>query len=173
MKAIIAIGLANVFANTMSGGKLYVAAAPQNTDLTQAQFAALTWVEVKGVGSHGETGISTNIVSYDTWDTEFVQKSKGTSNAGDPEVELARIGDDAGQEILRDFGAAANKNNCAFKITRNDKPAGATSTPTIVYNRGLVAGPRSAHGRNEDFEVEMYTFGLQQAQIIVEKTVGV
>ena len=173
MKTLFITGIRNVFANTMSGGKLYVCATAQNDDLTEAEFEALTWVQVKGVGSHGETGTNTNIVTYDTWDTEFVQKSKGTSNAGDPEIEVARIATDAGQIILRDFGDHFNKNNCAFKIERNDKPVGGTSTPTTIYNRGLVTGPRTTHGRNEDFELEMYTLALQQGQITVEAVTGV
>lgn len=168
MKTLLAIALHNVFANTMSGGKLYVCATPKNTDLDAAGFAALTWVQVKGVGSHGETGTNTNIVSYATWDTEFVQKSKGTSNAGDPEIEVARISDDAGQIILRTAGDHFNKNNYAFKIERNDAIPGVGETPTTIYNRGLVAGPRTSHGRNEDFELEIFTLALQQQQITVE-----
>lgn len=153
-------------ADTLSGAKLYVCATAQNTDLNEAAFEALTWVQVKGVGSHGETGTNTNIVSYDTWDTEFVQKAKGTSNAGDPEVELARIPADAGQVIMRTAGDHFNKNNYAFKIELNDAPSG--GTPTTIFNRGMVAGPRIPLGRNEDFITEIYTLALQQQQIIVD-----
>jgi len=167
MKTFLAFAVRSVFANTMSGGKLYVCATAQNTDLDEAAFEALTWVQVKGVGSHGETGTNTNIINYDTWDTEFVQKSKGTSNAGDPEVELARIPADAGQVILRTAGDHFNKNNYAFKIVRNDIPVGGT-VATTIYNRGLVTGPRTQHGRNEDFDLEVYTFALQQQQITTE-----
>ena len=167
MKMFLALAVRSVFANTMSGGKLYVCSTPKNSDLDEAAFEALTWVQVKGVGSHGETGSNTNIVSYDTWDTEFVQKSKGTSNAGDPEVELARIPADAGQVILRTAGDHFNKNNYAFKIERNDMPSGGTAG-TCIYNRGLVTGPRTQHGRNEDFDLEVFTFALQQQQVTTE-----
>ena len=167
MKAFLSIALRTVFANTMSGGKLYVCATPKNSDLDKTGFEALTWVQVKGVGSHGDTGSNTNIVNYNTWDTEFVQKSKGTSNAGDPEVEVARIPADAGQLILRTAGDHFNKNNYAFKIERNDMPSGGT-TNTCIYNRGLVTGPITKHGRNEDFDLEVFKFALQQQQITVE-----
>lgn len=153
-------------ADTLSGAKLYICATAQNTDLNEAAFEALTYVQIKGVGSHGETGTNTNVVSYDTWDTEFVQKAKGTSNAGDPEVELARIPADAGQVILRTAGDHFNKNNYAFKIELNDAPSG--GTPTTIFNRGMVAGPRIPFGRNEDFITEIYTLALQQQQIIVD-----
>ncbi len=159
--------LQSVFAaGTNSGAKLYVCATAQNSDLDEAAFEALTWVQVKGVGSHGETGTITNMVSYDTWDTVFLQKAKGTSNAGDPEVEVARNAADAGQDILRTAGAATNRNNYAFKIERNDAPP--SGTPTTIYNRGLVAGPRRPNGRNEDFDLEVYTFGLQQQEVVVD-----
>jgi len=153
-------------ADTLSGAKLYICSTAQNTDLNEAAFKALTYVQIKGVGSHGETGTNTNVVSYDTWDTEFVQKAKGTSNAGDPEVELARIPADAGQVILRTAGDHFNKNNYAFKIELNDAPSG--GTPTTIFNRGMVAGPRIPFGRNEDFITEVYTLALQQQQIIVD-----
>jgi len=153
-------------ADTLSGAKLYICSTAQNSDLNKAAFEALTYVQIKGVGSHGETGTNTNVVSYDTWDTEFVQKAKGTSNAGDPEVELARIPADAGQLILRTAGDHFNKNNYAFKIELNDAPSG--GTPTTIFNRGMVAGPRIPFGRNEDFITEVYTLALQQQQIIVD-----
>lgn len=149
---------------TNSGSKLYISSLPANTDLDLAGFKSRLWVQVKGVGNHGETGTSTNIVTYDTWDTEFVQKAKGTSNAGDPELEVARIAADAGQLILRTAGDHFNKNNYAFKIEKNDAPSGGTAT--FVYNRGLVAGPRTPNGRNEDFDLEIYTLAMQQQQII-------
>lgn len=160
------LAAASAFVNSMAGAKLYVCSTPQPTDLTASTFAALTWVLVGGVGSFGETGTSTNVLSYDTWDTGFVQKAKGTSNAGDPEIEVARDPADAGQIILRTI--ADTNLQYAFKIERNDKPnSNAGSKPTTVYNRGIVTGPRTPNGRNEDFDLEIYTLGLNQKQITV------
>lgn len=160
--------IANTFANTMSGGKLFVCATPQPTDLTKEQYEALVWVQVKGIGSHGETGTTQNIVGYDTWDQVFTDKDKGIANAGDPEVEVARIDADAGQNLLEGMAQARNKNKYAFKVERNDAPEG--GLPTKFYNRGVVTGPRSQHGRNEDFDLEIYQLGLVQEQIKVEAT---
>lgn len=158
------------FANTNAGGKLYICTTPQPDDLDAEDFAALTWVQIKGVGSHGETGISTNILSYDTWDTDVIQKAKGMTDGGSPEIELARIPSDPGQIALT--AAALTNFNYAFKVERNDKP-NATGTPTIRYNRGLVTGPRQPNGRNEDFDLEIFTLGLNQRQITVNATAGV
>jgi hypothetical protein len=160
--------IANTFANTMSGGKLFVCATPQPIDLTQSEYEALVWVQVKGVGSHGETGTTQNIVGYDTWDQVFTDKDKGIANAGDPEVEVARIDSDPGQNIMITAAAALNKSKYAFKIEYNDAPAG--GLPTRFYNRGVVTGPRHPHGRNEDFDLEMYQLGLVQEQVKVESS---
>ena len=150
------------FANSNAGGTLYVCATAQEADLTQVEYEALAWIEVKGLGSHGETGANTNILSYDTWDTTVIQKAKGMTDAGSPEIELARNVNDPGQIAL--LAAAATNNNYAFKMVRNDAPP--AGTPTMLYNRGLVAGPRRPHGRNEDFDLEIYTFALQQLEIV-------
>lgn len=158
-----------VFANANAGSKLYVCATPQANDLAQADYEALTWVEVKAVGSHGEAGTTTNILTYDTWDTTVTQKAKGISDAGSPEVELARLPNDAGQNILRT--AAASNFNYAFKIERNDKLSD-SGLPTIIYNRGLVTGPRRPLGRNEDFDLEVFTLALNQKEVVVNPTAG-
>lgn len=173
MKVLAAlIGSAGIgFFNTNAGRKLYVCATPQPSALTLSQFEALTWVLVGGVGSHGETGSSTNILTYDTWDDAVVRKAKGMTNAGDPEIEVARDSADAGQTILRT--AAETNFNYAFKILGNDAPNNdEDSKPTTRYNRGLVSGPRQPNGRNEDFDLEMYALGLQQKQITVEAIDG-
>lgn len=162
--------LAAAFANTNSGAKLFVCAEPQPADLDATEFAALTWVAVTAVGSHGETGTTTNILTYDTWDTEVIQKGKGISDAGSPEIEVARIAADPGQVLLR---AQAETNfNYAFKVERNDKP-NETGTPTIIYNRGMVTGPRRPNGRNEDFDLEIFTLALNQKEVVVAPVAGV
>ena len=161
---------ASGYFNTHAGMKLFVCETPQEDDLTEAEFAALTWVQVSGVGSVGETGSNTNILTYETWDDEVVQKGKGLTDAGSPDIEVARDPDDAGQIILR---AAAETNfSYALKIEGTDAPPGANSTPTIRYNRGLVTGPREPNGRNEDFDLEIFGTGLQQKQIKVAPVAG-
>lgn len=158
-------------ANTNAGSKLYVCATAQPDDLTASEFAALTWVQVKGVGNLGETGSTTNILTYDTWGTDVSQKGKGVTNAGDPEIEVDRIPSDAGQDILR-AGALTNY-NYAFKVERNDKPNDdVDSRPTYVYNRGLITGPRTPNGRNEDFDLEIFSLALNQRQVVVDAVDG-
>jgi len=167
IKAILGASLAAGFFNTNAQKKFYVCATPQPTKLDQSGFEALTWVLVAGVGSHGETGSSTNILTYDTWDDDVVQKAKGMTDAGSPTVEVARDPDDPGQVIMRSI--ADTNLNYAFKIEGNDAPNDLTgSSPTIRYNRGLISGPTQPNGRNEDFDLEVFTLGLQQKQITVD-----
>lgn len=170
LSALLLTTLPIAYANTNSGAKVYVCATPQPTDLDAAAYAALTWVLISNLGNHGETGSNTNILTYDTWDTKVIQKSKGITDAGSPEIEVARLTSDAGQTILRD--AAKTNFNYAFKMERNDKP-NETGTGTILYNRGLVTGPKRPHGRNEDFDLEMFTLGLNQEEIVVDAVAGV
>lgn len=148
---------------TNSGGQLAICTTVQNDDLDDHAtngFPGLTYVNVSGVGSIGEIGIQTNIVSYDTWDEDTVRKAKGMTDAGSPDIEMLRKPADAGQIAMRTAGAISSKDSYAFKVTR---PSG-----LVEYFRAIVAGPRRPNGRNEDFVLEVYTLGLQQAPVVVE-----
>lgn len=146
-------------AKTNAGSKLYICALPQNEDLTATEFAALTFVQVKKVGSIGERGINTNVVQYDTLDTLVALKGKGITNAGDPQIEVAEDLADPGQVAMRAAGAPNVPDTYAFKIERADG--------SIEYLRGLVTGPNVPGGRNEDFILNTYTLGLNQVPVIV------
>ncbi|MBO7735342.1 MAG: hypothetical protein J6S67_22440 [Methanobrevibacter sp.] len=155
-------------ANTNAASKWYVCATPQNNNLTQSDYESLIWTLISKVGNVGETGKSTNVLTYNTWDTEVADKAKGITDAGSPTIECAREPDDAGQEILRAAAAVGNNNKYAFKEVRADGPLGGTGT--IFYNRGIVAGPTRPNGGNEDFDLEVFTLGLVQEEIIVKPT---
>ncbi|UXB21943.1 hypothetical protein K7566_09665 [Stenotrophomonas maltophilia] len=107
-------------AKTNAGSKLYICATPKNTYLPETEFKALTFAQVKKVGSIGERGISTNIVQYDTLDTLVALKGKGITNAGDPQVEVAEDLTDPGQVALRAAGDANVPDAYAFKVERAD-----------------------------------------------------
>lgn len=152
-------------ANTNKGRRFFVCETPKPDDLNQGQFEALTWVEVGHVGMIGESGTATNILNYDELDTDVTQKQKGVSNAGDPDVEVARDYNDVGQVALR--AMAATSFNYAFKVMDDDAPS-AGYTNTTYYLRGVVVGPKRPNGRVEDFILELYTLGLNQKEIVVD-----
>lgn len=157
-------------ANTNAASKIYVCSIPQNTNLTEADYESLQWVLVKGVGNLGETGKSTNVLTYNTWDTEVADKAKGITDAGSPTLEVARDPFDEGQNILREAGKVGNNNKYAFKIQRADGEIGGLGT--TQYNRGIVAGPTRPNGQNEDFDLEIFTLGFVQEEIVVEPRKG-
>lgn len=157
-------------ANTNAFSKIYVCPTPQNNRLTKDDYNSLTWVLISGVGNLGETGKQTNVVTYNTWETEVSDKAKGITDAGSPTLEVARDPNDPGQEILRQASAVGNNNKYAFKILRADGPIGGTGT--IQYNRGIVAGPTRPNGQNEDFDLEVFTLGLVQEEIVINPTTG-
>lgn len=158
------------FATTHAGDTFWIAPMPagKSLPLDEEDFEAAVWVQVKGVGSLGETGSSTNIVTYDTWDMSVMQKGKGLTDAGSPDLEVARLPTDPGQIALR----AAAKNRGAqylFKKVGND-PATSGGTPSVYYNAGIVTGPRRPNGRNEDFELEVFTLGFNQEEVVSDPT---
>lgn len=155
-------------ATTTSGSPAVISPSPKAVDLSEAEFEALTWTEVKNVGSLPESGMNTNVVSYDTLDTDVTQKAKGISNAGDGELEVARLAADPGQVALR--AAASTKLYYAFKRTLTDAPD-ANDIPTIYYNRGLVTGPLHPGGRNEDFILETFKLGYVQKEVVTNTEV--
>lgn len=152
-------------ARTHRDHKVYICTTPQPSDLNVGQYEGLDYVEVKNVGAVGEMGTTTNIVSYDELSTDVTQKAKGISNAGDPTIECSRNPTDPGQVALR---AAAKTNFVyAFKFVANDAPS-ADYTNTVIYTRGVVAGPTRPRGRNEDFDLEVFTIGALQLEIVVD-----
>lgn len=143
---------------THSSGTVSICTTPQNTDLTEAQFEALEYVEIEGVGNLGERGANTNIVTWDGWSTTVAKKGKGITNAGDPVLEVAKDASDPGQAALAAAGAS-RRDNYAFVVEYQDG--------SLQYLRGIVTGPVEPGGRNEDFVLHNYTIGLNQLPIDV------
>jgi hypothetical protein len=152
--------------STKKGSKVWVCATAQNSDLNQAGYEALTWVQVGKVGNPGDLGATSNLPTYDTLDETVTQKQKGVANAGDPQIEVASVASDAGQIILRTFGDPLNQNNLAIMWERNDMPSGGAAN-TRIYSRGVVSGPMYPGGGSDDFDLERFTIGLNQIPIRV------
>ncbi|MGA0564171.1 hypothetical protein ACO2RV_17130 [Ancylobacter sp. VNQ12] len=152
--------------DTFAGAKLFICSTAQTAlPLDATAFAALTYVQVKKVGQVSDMGTDTNVVSYDTLDTDVTQKGKGVTNGGDWSVQLARLFDDAGQVALR--AAALTGHDYAFKLELDDAPSALYSN-TIIYNCGLVNGPRRPGGGVEDFVLEEFTLAMNQRDVIVD-----
>lgn len=146
-------------------GTLYVCATVQhNTDLNQAGYEALTWVEIGKLVTLPQVGFEANVVTQNYVNTDFSSDAKGFINGTASEVMVGRDPDDAGQVILRT--AANSRFRYAFKRVYADAVAGFTATTT--YFRALVSSQLDAGGGGEEFDNE--TFGIKvtaQKPIIV------
>ncbi len=149
---------------TNKGRKVFISSAVSATDLNQAAFELLTWVQVLGVSTIGEMTSAANILSFPTLDTEVVQKAKGLIDAGDPDITVARESTDAGQVVLRTLADANTFHGVKFEHADNLDG----SSNTIDYSRALVSGPAKSGGGVEDFDVEVFTLGLVQKILTVE-----
>ena len=154
-------------AQTLANSKFSVCAIPQNVELTQAGYEALAWTPVGGWANLGETGKKTNILTYNLIAAAVVDKGKGLTDAGSPQLEVSRIPNDPGQVILRSAAAIGNNaNTYAFKLEYSDSTV-IGGTGSVFYMRGYVGGPTRPNGGNEDFIVEIYDLGLVQVEIEV------
>jgi hypothetical protein len=128
-------------------------------DLALSDFEALTFVTVPNMGTHGDTGISQNLVSYSTWDRNVIRKGKGEADAQNADVEFLDIAS-AGMDVMLTAAGVNNPDNYAFRVTWPDG--------SIEYNRGLVTGPMRLKGANEDFKRVQFSLGMQQEAVVVE-----
>lgn len=146
-------------------GTLYICETPQNSDLNESAFEALTWVEIDKIVTLPDMGRTDNIVSQDYVNTTVSQFQKGFANAGQSELVIGRDHEDAGQDALR--VAAATRYNYAFKLESSDAPSSAY-TNTIRYSRGVISGPMLSGGGGEDFDNETYNIAFNQVPVIVD-----
>lgn len=153
---------------TNMGRKFYVSKTPQPVDMTITEFEAVTdWLEVTNVGEVGESGVNTNIVSYPTMDTEFTNKGKGISDAGDMTVTCKYVANDPGQLLMSELAATAM--DYAFKTVWKDSLT-AAGKGTTKYDRGIIVGPLVSGGGPEDFHTVTWTCGFQQRYVEVPAT---
>jgi len=133
-----------------------------NTDIADATaFAALTWVEVPGVGAFPDLGRNEAISTYNTF--KKVEKGKGAPDFGGGDMEVKRISGNAGQIALRT--AAAKNLHVAFKVVYDDDTGADTGDfpATTEYAKGVISGPRRAGGGDEDMLLDIYGLGFTQA----------
>lgn len=159
---------------TFAGGKLYIGSTAR-IDYTSRQSAiddfeadfTTNGTEIGGLNNMGEMGAAANVVQFPLVSDDFVQKSKGTRNAGDPAVIVGRISDDPGQIKVRQ--AEETKFYYNFKLELEDAE-NETMTNTVIYFRALVAGVPNQFGGNEDFVTETYTLGIYPRPTYVESS---
>ena len=149
------------------GGKFYICETSQETDLLQAAFELLTWVEVENIVSIPELSISENIVERNYLDSDIVGIRKGMKVGAESSLEVGFDSTKSGQAAVRT--ASATKFKYAVKRELNDIASGG-STNTILYSRALVTQPTLAGGGAEDEANDTFTIKVAQVPIRVLAT---
>jgi len=154
---------------TFAGGILSIgttAAIDFSTPQTaRDNFEADIYTALGGLNNMGEFGGTANVLQFPLVSDEWVAKSKGTRDAGDPAVIVGRISDDPGQLAFR--AAEKTKYYYNFKLELQDAE-NELMTNTIFYFRAMVAGVPNQFGGNEDFVTETYTLAIYPGPVIIE-----
>ena len=130
-----------------------------NTTLDATAFAALTWEPVPNMGTHGDTGVDQNMVSFQTWDNLLTVQQKGSATGMTYTVVFLDEASD-GMTALQAAAEIDNNNNFAVKLQWPDG--------RIEYGRGVVSAPSYGKGSNEDFAI--VTFNVASNQPIVKSS---
>lgn len=152
---------------TATGSKIFIGPAVPTTTDTEAEFSALTWVEIGLVESLGEFGDQSNAVNFSSLNDGRVRKAKGVRDAGNLALTVARDPSDAGQNALID--AEGTNNKFAFKVTYPDRVT-PTGTDSIDYFRALVMSKRNNVGSADNVIRRSFELGIDSALISVDPT---
>lgn len=142
---------------TFKDAEFYFCTTPQNADLTQAEYEALTFIKVGGVGNVGNWSQADNMITYNLVSDDVSAKQKGYRDGGTPEIECAYDPDDAGQTAL--LAASETSDNYAAYLL--------LSSGEIWYARGVVGSPMRGDGGGEDFVLQRFPFGINTRLTIV------
>lgn len=149
------------------GGKFYVCATAQETDLNQAAFELLTWVEVENIVTLPELSVTENIIESPYVDSDMVNARKGSKTGNESGIELGFDYAATGQAAM--LVAANTKFKYAVKRELADMPSGG-STNTITYTRVLITLPTRSGGGVDDMVNDTFTMKVQQVPIQVDAT---
>lgn len=127
-----------------NGTKYFICTTPADdaTD-TDTEYAALTWVEVKGVTNLGEFGDSSSDITSTELGDDRVQHAKGARDGGTPAIVCNNKPSDPGQIAM--YASEAEPFDFPMKIVFPDKktPTGIGSTR---YFKGKVMSVRESVG---------------------------
>lgn len=140
------------------GSQLFVAAAPQPNNLTQAQFEAMDWELVCCPSTLPMFGGEAEIVSEFCISGEEVT-FVGAASGSETELTVFYDNDCEGQDIIRE---AFEGQPLAFKKEYADNLGSATMTNTTIYARALVTTQPDTEGEVND--IAAHTYGLKMVQ---------
>lgn len=114
-----------------------------------SDYTSDTFTQIKGLTDIGEFGDEAEEIRFTTIEDGRVNKLKGSADAGNWDVEVARDGTDAGQIALRAASKADGIYNFHVELVDG----------TDFYFRGNVMAAKNAFGSN-DVNKQKFTVGI-------------
>lgn len=129
---------------TTAGMKFYIGAAmtPPNEDVALADFASVSWTEIKGTTNHGTMGDTSEVATSPQIGRARVRKAKTVRNAGTVQLVADLDSSDPGQIAL--IAAEKTKHAYPFKIEFDDAPP-PNGTPSERYFIAFVMSASEAY----------------------------
>lgn len=151
----------------IKGTQVSIAPVPQNTDLTEAQFEALSWEVICCPNTMPSFSEEAEIVSEFCISGEEVS-AIGASSGVETEISVFYQADCVGQDLLR--AAYGDGNAYAFKKEYADSPNPATTTNTVIYTRAMISSWGDNDGSVNEFIMNTYGLKIVQPPILVKPT---
>lgn len=153
----------------VAGSRYYIGAAIElpDVDVTEADFAAVTWTEIKNYMEAGALGDAAALITTPLIDRGRDVKQKGTRNAPSRQDNFAVAINDPGQIAL--LAAEKTAFNYPFRVDLNDAPAVKSSVATItIASPGVVSWAN--HGLAANTPVKFATTGALPTGLVAGTT---
>ena len=119
---------------------------PQSADFVLADFAGQSWVEITWLETIGEFGDESAEITFDAIGEGRTQKLKGIRNAGNMDLVMGIVEDDAGQLAL--LAAELEVSDFAFKVIFNNAPVAGTPSERYFIGKVMTARERLETANN-------------------------
>lgn len=154
----------------VAGAKIYIGAAAMaapTVDVTETNFAAVSWTEIADWTQCGQIGDTAALITTQVISRGRDVKQKGTRNAGSMQNVFAINSSDPGQIAV--IAAEKTANNYPFKIEWDDAPGAVSFSATItIASPGVIT--KTAHGLTVGREVVFSTTGALPTGLVAGTT---
>jgi hypothetical protein len=154
---------------TAAGSQVFIAPSVATEPANAAAYAALTWVEIKGVMTIGEYGDEASTITASIIGDARVRKAKGPRDAGALSLSVAHWPDDPGQAALVAAEAQSGSVQYPIKVVVPNKVTSG-GTNEIDYFMGQVASKRLNLGGNDTIVGRTFTINVNSAVTEVAPT---
>lgn len=141
----------------VSGSKLYISTAPvvAKPEVTAADFAAISWIEVSDWTQAGSLGDTQEVISQTVISVGRVRKIKGTRDGGTMENTFLPNGTDPGQQKFKE--ATKSRSPYAFRVDWSAYLAATTVVTIAIASPGVITW--TGHGLVANQPISFSTTG--------------